>query len=43
MFLGETFDFKKIIILDIANNHFGDITHAIDIINHFSKLIYDQY
>ena len=40
MFLGETFDFKKIIILDIANNHFGDITHAIDIINHFSKLIY---
>ena len=40
MFLGETFNFKKIIILDIANNHYGDISHGIDIINSFAKLNY---
>ncbi len=40
MFLGETFNFKKIIILDIANNHFGNVEHAFDIINNFSSLTY---
>ena len=42
MFLEETFNFKKIIILDIANNHFGNVSHAFDIINHFSNLNYPK-
>ena len=42
MFLEETFNFKKTIILDIANNHFGNVKHGIDIINEFSKLIYPK-
>ena len=42
MFLEETFNFKKIIILDIANNHFGDVKHGINIINKFSKLNYPK-
>ena len=42
MFLEETFNFKKIIILDIANNHFGNVKHGIDIINKFSKLNYPE-
>ena len=42
MFLEETFDFKKIIILDIANNHFGNVKHGINIINKFSKLNYPK-
>ena len=33
-------DFKKIIILDIANNHFGDINHGKEIIKTFSNLKY---
>ena len=31
-------DFKKIIVLDIANNHFGNLSHGKEIINVFSKL-----
>ena len=42
MFLEETFNFKKTIILDIANNHFGEVNHGIDIINEFSKLNYPE-
>ena len=40
MFLGETLNFRKIIVLDIANNHFGDVSHAFDIIRNFSNLTY---
>ena len=40
VFLGETFKFTKIIILDIANNHFGQVSHALDIIKKFSDLTY---
>ena len=40
MFLEETFNFNKTIILDIANNHYGDVSHAFEIINEFSKLNY---
>jgi len=40
MFLGETFNFKKIIILDIANNHYGDVSHGTEIVNSFAKLNY---
>ena len=35
-------DFKKIIILDIANNHFGDINHGKEIIKTFSNLKYPK-
>ena len=42
MFLEETFNFKKTIILDIANNHYGNISHAIDIIKDFAKLNYPK-
>ena len=35
-------DFKKIIILDIANNHFGDINHGKEIIKTFSNLKYSK-
>ena len=31
-------NFKKIIVLDIANNHFGNLSHGKEIINVFSKL-----
>ena len=33
VFLEETFNFRKTIILDIANNHFGEVKHGIDIVN----------
>ena len=39
MFLGETFKFTKIIILDIANNHYGEVSHALNIIRIFSSKI----
>ena len=42
MFLGETFKFTKIIILDIANNHFGEVSHALSIIRKFSSLTYPK-
>ena len=42
MFLEETFNFKKTIILDIANNHFGNVEHGINIVNEFSKLSYPK-
>ena len=42
VFLEETFNFKKTIILDIANNHFGEVKHGIDIVNKFSKLNYPK-
>jgi len=31
--------FKNLIILDLANNHFGDLKHAKKIIDTFSKII----
>ena len=37
MFLGETFNFKKILILDIANNHYGDVHHGIKLIDEFTR------
>ena len=42
MFLGETFNFQKILILDIANNHYGDVHHGIKLIDEFSKLKYPE-
>jgi len=42
MFLVETFKFTKIIILDIANNHFGEVSHALSIIRKFSTLNYPK-
>ena len=31
--------FKDLFVLDLANNHFGDLNHAIKIINQFAKII----
>ena len=31
--------FKDLYVLDIANNHFGSVTHAKKIIERFSKII----
>ena len=31
--------YKDLIVLDIANNHFGSISHAKKIIDQFSKII----
>ena len=42
VFLEETFNFRKTIILDIANNHFGEVKHGIDIVNKFSRLNYPK-
>ena len=42
IFLEETFNFEKIIILDVANNHFGEVKHGVDLINKFSKLNYPK-
>ena len=38
MLLHQTFDFSKSIVLDIANNHFGSVSHALDLIRAFSQL-----
>ena len=34
--------FEDLIILDIANNHFGNVNHAIKIISDFNKIIKDN-
>jgi len=31
--------FDNLIVLDLANNHFGDLNHAKNIVNNFSKII----
>ena len=31
--------FENLYVLDIANNHFGDVKHGSNIINQFSKII----
>ena len=31
--------FKNLYVLDIANNHFGDLKHGLNIINQFSKIV----
>ena len=31
--------FEKLFILDIANNHFGDLRHTLKIINEFKHVI----
>ena len=31
--------FENLFVLDLANNHFGDVKHAAKVINHFSKVI----
>ena len=31
--------FKDLVILEIANNHMGDLNHAINMINEYSKFI----
>jgi sialic acid synthase SpsE/mannose-6-phosphate isomerase-like protein (cupin superfamily) len=31
--------FENLYVLDIANNHFGDVKHGLNIINQFSKII----
>lgn len=32
-------NYNELIVLDIANNHFGDVNHAKKIVNNFSKVI----
>ena len=29
---------KDLIVLEIANNHMGDVEHGINLINHYSKI-----
>jgi N-acetylneuraminate synthase len=31
--------FENLYVLDIANNHFGDLNHGLKIINQFSKIV----
>ena len=31
--------FENLYVLDIANNHFGDLNHGLNIINQFSKIV----
>ena len=33
------FNFKDLFVLDLANNHFGDVNHAKKIIKSFGKII----
>jgi len=40
MELLHSFDFDKVIVLDIANNHYGSVEHALSIIEAFSSLDY---
>ena len=35
------FDFKDLIVLDMANNHQGDLTHGIRIIEELSRVVVD--
>ena len=30
--------FKDLIVLDLANNHFGDLKHSLKIVSEFSKI-----
>ena len=34
--------FKDLFVLDLANNHFGDVAHGIKIINEFGKIVQKQ-
>ena len=34
--------FKNLFVLDLANNHFGDLKHAKKIIKEFSKVVKKQ-
>ena len=31
--------FDNLLVLDLANNHYGDVDHAMKVISHFSKVI----
>ena len=35
----EKFDFSNLFVLDLANNHQGDLNHGIEIINQVSKIV----
>ena len=42
MELLHSFDFNKVIVLDIANNHYGSVDHALSIVDAFSSLKYPE-
>ena len=33
----------NLVVLEIANNHMGDVQHGIDLISEYSKQIYRHY
>jgi N-acetylneuraminate synthase len=40
--LDQKFDFKDLFILDMANNHQGDVKHGLDIVRSFGKVVKDR-
>lgn len=38
----QKFDFKDLFILDMANNHQGDVEHGLNIVRSFSKVVQDN-
>lgn len=40
--MDQKFDFKDLFILDMANNHQGDVKHGLDIVRSFGKVVKDR-
>jgi len=38
----QTFDFKDLFVLDMANNHQGDVKHGLNIVRSFAKVVKDR-
>ena len=37
--MAQKFDFKDLFVLDMANNHQGDVEHGLNIVRSFSKIV----
>ena len=40
--MNKKFDFKDLLILDMANNHQGDVEHGLNIVRSFAKVVKDR-
>ena len=40
--MNKKFDFKDLLILDMANNHQGDLEHGLNIVRSFAKVVKDR-
>ena len=40
--MNKKFDFKDLLVLDMANNHQGDVEHGLNIVRSFAKVVKDR-